>query len=161
HDINPELYEAKFGRRDFFWKLMVALERLTFRTADVSIATNESYKRIAVERGGMDPDKVFVVRSGPSLERLKIVPAQPHFRCGRRHPVGYVGVMGRQEGIDLLLDAVRWIVHVHGRDDIHFGLVGAGTSLEEMKALAVELGVADYVTFTGRVTDAHLLAVLN
>ena len=65
HDINPELYEAKFGRRDFFWKLMVALERWTFRTADVSIATNESYRRIAIERGGMDPERVFVVRSGP------------------------------------------------------------------------------------------------
>src|SRR3954447_21837199 len=74
HDINPELYEAKFGRRDFFWKLMVCLEHATFRTADVSIATNESYRRIAIARGGMDPDKVFVVRSGPSLERLKVVP---------------------------------------------------------------------------------------
>jgi glycosyltransferase involved in cell wall biosynthesis len=82
-------------------------------------------------------------------------------RCGRRHLVGYVGVMGRQEGIDLLLQAVRWIVHVHGRDDIHFGLVGGGTSLEEMKALAAELEVADFVTFTGRVPDAHLLAMLN
>ena len=161
HDINPELYEAKFGRRDFFWKLMVALERLTFRAADVSLATNESYRKIAIERGGMDPAKVFVVRSGPSLERLKIVPPQPHLRFGRRHLVGYVGVMGRQEGIDLLLEAVRWIVHVHGRDDIHFGLVGGGTSLEDMKALAAELDVADFVTFTGRVPDAHLLAVLN
>ena len=48
HDINPELYEAKFGRRDFFWKLMVWLERLTFKVADVSIATNESYRKIAI-----------------------------------------------------------------------------------------------------------------
>jgi glycosyltransferase involved in cell wall biosynthesis len=161
HDINPELYEAKFGRRDFFWKLMVALERLTFRTADVSIATNESYRRIAIERGGMDPRRVFVVRSGPSLERLRIVAPQPHLRCGRDYLVGYVGVMGRQEGIDLLLRAAQAIVHRHGRRDIHFGLVGGGTSLEAMKALAAELGVADYVTFTGRVPDAHLLAVLN
>ena len=69
HDINPELYEAKFGRRDFFYRLLLALERWTFRFADVSLATNESYRRIAVERGGMDPDRVYVVRSGPSLER--------------------------------------------------------------------------------------------
>ncbi len=74
HDINPELYEAKFGRRDFFYKLMVWFERLTFKTATVSIATNESYKRIAIERGGMDSRRVFVVRSGPKLDRLKIVP---------------------------------------------------------------------------------------
>ena len=161
HDINPELYEAKFGRRDFFWKLMVWLERATFKVADVSIATNESYRRIAIERGGMDPERVFVVRSGPSLERLRIVPPQPELKHGRKYLVGYVGVMGRQEGIDLLLQAVRAIVHDHGRHDVHFGLVGGGTSLEDMKALAAQLGVADYVTFTGRVPDEELLAMLN
>jgi len=161
HDINPELYEAKFGRRDLFWKLMVALERFTFRCANVSLATNESYKRIAIERGGMDPQKVFVVRSGPSLERMKIQPPEPALRHGRKHLVGYVGVMGKQEGIDLLLQAVRHIVRDLDRHDIHFGIVGGGTSLEELRTLAAELGVADYVTFTGRVPDAELLAVLN
>ncbi len=161
HDINPELYEAKFGRRDFFWKLMVALERWTFRTADVSLATNESYRRIAIERGGMDPERVFVVRSGPSLERMKIQPPDESLKRGRKHLVGYVGVMGRQEGIDLLLEAARIVVHDLKRDDIHFGLVGGGTSLDEMKALAASLGIADYVTFTGRVPDADLLAMLN
>jgi glycosyltransferase involved in cell wall biosynthesis len=161
HDINPELYEAKFGRRDIFWKLMVALERWTFRTADASIATNESYRRIAIERGGMDPDRVFVVRSGPSLERLRILPPVESLKRGRKHLVGYVGVMGKQEGIDLLLQAVRAIVHRHGRRDIHFGLVGGGTALEELKTMAVALDVADYVTFTGRVPDADLLAMLN
>jgi glycosyltransferase involved in cell wall biosynthesis len=161
HDINPELYEAKFGRRDFFWKLMVWLERLTFQVADVSIATNESYRKIAIARGGMDPDRVFVVRSGPSLERLRVLPPDASLKKGRKHLVGYVGVMGRQEGIDLLLAAARSIVHDHGRTDVHFGLVGGGTSLDEMKALARELAIEDYVTFTGRVPDAELLAMLN
>ncbi|HET7402107.1 MAG TPA: glycosyltransferase family 4 protein [Usitatibacter sp.] len=161
HDINPELYEAKFGRRDFFWKLMVALERFTFRCANVSIATNESYKRIAIERGGMDPRKVFVVRSGPSLERMKIQPPDASLRHGRKHLVGYVGVMGKQEGIDLLLQSVRHIVRDLKREDIHFGLVGGGTSLEDLRALARELGVEEYVTFTGRVPDAEMLAMLN
>jgi glycosyltransferase involved in cell wall biosynthesis len=161
HDANPELYEAKFGRRDFLWKAMCFLERLTFRFADVSIATNNSYRRIAVERGGMDPERVFVVRSGPSLERLKQVPPVPALKCGKRYLVGYVGVMGKQEGIDLLLQSVRHLVHERKRADIHFGLVGGGTSLDEMKQLAQDLGVADYVTFTGRVPDAELLAMLN
>jgi glycosyltransferase involved in cell wall biosynthesis len=161
HDINPELYEAKFGRRDIFYRLMLTLERWTFRTADVSIATNESYRRIALERGRMPPDKVFVVRSGPSLERLQILPPDPALKRGRRWLVGYVGVMGRQEGIDLLLQAVRYIVYARGRTDVHFGLVGGGTELAAMKVLAQELGVADYVTFTGRVPDAELLAMLN
>jgi glycosyltransferase involved in cell wall biosynthesis len=161
HDINPELYEAKFGRRDFFYRLLLKLERWTFQTADISIATNESYKRIAIDRGGMPASRVFVVRSGPSLERLKVLPPQPLLKRGRRHLVGYVGVMGKQEGIDMLLRAARHIVHGLGRRDVHFGLVGGGTSLAEMKALARELDVADYVTFTGRVPDAELLAMLN
>jgi glycosyltransferase involved in cell wall biosynthesis len=161
HDANPELYEAKFGRRDLFWKLMLWLERLTFRVADVSIATNHSYRRIAIERGGMDPDKVFVVRSGPSLERMKIVPPVAALKKGRRYLVGYVGVMGKQEGIDFLLRAAAHLVHGLGRTDVHFGLVGGGTSLDEMKALAHQLGVAEYVSFAGRVSDGALLAMLN
>jgi glycosyltransferase involved in cell wall biosynthesis len=161
HDANPELYEAKFGRRDLLWKLMLWLERLTFRAADVSIATNHSYRRIAIERGGMDPDKVFVVRSGPSLERMKIVPPVEALKKGRRYLVGYVGVMGKQEGIDYLLRAAAHLVQALGRTDVHFGLVGGGTSLDEMKALAHRLGVADHVTFTGRVSDGALLAMLN
>ena len=161
HDANPELYVAKFGRKDLFYRLMLLVERLTFRTADVSIATNHSYRRIALERGGMAPERVFVVRSGPSLERLKVVPPTPGLKKGRQFLVGYVGVMGRQEGIDYLLQAARHIVFDLKRTDVQFGLVGGGTSLEEMKALAKELGVADYVTFTGRVPDAELLAMLN
>ena len=161
HDANPELYEAKFNRRDWFYRLMLLLERWTFKTADVSIATNESYKRIAVTRGGMAPEKVFVVRSGPSLERMKIVAPDPALKKGRKYLVGYVGVMGKQEGIDLLLQAVHHLVYERKRTDIHFGLVGGGTSLQEMKELAAALGVDGYVTFTGRAPDAEMLAMLN
>jgi glycosyltransferase involved in cell wall biosynthesis len=161
HDLNPELYEAKFGRRGFFWRVLVALERWTFRLADVTIATNESYRSIALERGRMPPDRVHVVRSGPSLERMRILPPDERLKLGKRYLVGYVGVMGAQEGIDLLLQAVRHIVVVLGRTDIHFGLVGGGTSLDAMRSLAATLGVSDYVTFTGRVPDAQLLAMLN
>lgn len=161
HDINPELYEAKFGRRDFFYKVMLAWERWTFKTADVSIATNESYKRIAIERGGMQPDKVFVVRSGPKLDRLKIMSPVKSLKRGRHYLVGYVGVMGAQEGIDCLLRSIRYIVQDMGRNDIHFGLVGGGTSLDQMKSYAEELGIADYVTFTGRVPDQEMLEMLN
>jgi glycosyltransferase involved in cell wall biosynthesis len=161
HDINPELYEAKFGRRDFFYRLLCRLERWTFRAADVSIATNESYRRIAIERGGMDPERVFVVRSGPDLRRLKIVPRVESLKKGRNYLVGYVGVMGKQEGIDYLLRAARVIVNDMKRADVHFGLVGGGTELEDMKAYAATLGIGDYVTFTGRVPDQQMLEMLN
>jgi len=161
HDINPELYEAKFQRRDLFYRLMLALERCTFRMADVCVATNESYRRIAIERGRRAPDKVFVVRSGPDLRRLQRLPPNAALKRGRRYLVGYVGVMGRQEGIDSLLESVRHIVHVMGRTDVQFGLVGGGTELAAMRTLAERLGVSEYVTFTGRVPDAELLEMLN
>ena len=161
HDINPELYEAKFHRRDFFYRLLLWFEHWTFRSADISIATNESYRQIALSRGGMPGDRVFVVRSGPSLERMRLQPPRPELRCGRRYLVGYVGVMGTQEGIDLLLRAVHHIVYNRGRSDVHFGLVGGGSSLAAMQALARELGVAEYVRFTGRAPDEQMLAMLN
>lgn len=161
HDINPELYEAKFGRRDFFYRLLVRLERWTFRTADISIATNHSYEQIAIGRGGMPPERVFVVRSGPKLERLKITPPRPELKRGRQFLVGYVGVIGQQEGIDILLRAVSHIVHALERRDVHFGIVGGGPALADMRHLAERLGVSPYVTFTGRVADDTLLAMLN
>lgn len=161
HDINPELYEAKFRRRDFFYKLMRAWEYLTFKTANVSIATNESYRKIAIERGGMPPDRIFVVRSGPKLDRLKIFSPLPELKQGKIFMVGYVGVMGKQEGIDYLLRAARYIVSDLGRFDIHFGLVGGGTELEALKDYARQLGISDYVTFTGRVPDREMLEMLN
>ena len=161
HDINPELYESKFGRRGFYYRLMLLLERLSFRTADISLATNMSYRRIAIERGGMQESRVFVVRSGPSLNRLKISPADDRLKRGRRYLIGYVGVIGEQEGLDQLLEAARHIVHDIGRKDVHFCVVGDGTALETMKSLAAALNVSAYVTFTGRVPDRLLLAVLN
>ena len=161
HGINPELYEAKFGKRGFGQKLLLMLEKLTFRTADMVISTNESYRRIAIGRGGVDPRSVFVVRSGPDLTRIKQVPPNPALKKGRRYLVGYVGVMGKQEGIDLLLQAAQIIVRHLGRTDIQFGLVGGGTELAAMRELAKDLGIADYVTFTGRAPDAELLEMLN
>ncbi len=161
HDINPELYEAKFGRRDFLYRLVRLSERLTFLTADVSIATNESYRQIALDRGHMQPEKVFVVRSGPSLERLKILPPVPQLKRGRKFLVGYVGVMGAQEGIPYLLKAALHIVRDLGRDDVRFMLAGGGPALEEMRRLSSQMELDDYVEFMGRVPDQALLEMLN
>ena len=161
HDINPELFEAKFGKRGLLWRMMVLLEKLTFKSAVVSMATNQSYRQIAIERGGMAPDRVFVVRSGPDLSRLKRVDPVDGWKNGRRYLVGYVGVMGDQEGIDLLIAAARHIVHDLGREDIQFCLVGGGPSLAQLKVEAHAAGLDDYMTFTGRAPDQDLFEVLS
>lgn len=161
HDINPELYEAKFGRKDFFWRLMLLLERRTFAVADISIATNESYKSIAIERGRMKADKVFVVRSAPDLTRVRALPADENLKRGRKFLVGYVGVIGKQEGIDLLLLAAGHIRHKRDRTDVQFIVVGSGTELGNLRAQSERMGLADFVTFTGRVDDNALFTALS
>lgn len=161
HDINPELYVAKFGRKDFFYNLLLLSEKLTFKLADVSIATNESYKQIAIERGGMVPDQVFIVRSGPSTEQFKILPPNPKNKNGKKYLVGYIGVIGKQEGISYLLESIRHIVFVKKRHDIYFQIIGGGPELDKVKSLAHTLNISDYVSFTGRISDDAVLEILN
>ena len=161
HDINPELYEAKFARRDVWYRLLCRLERWTFATADVSIATNESYRRIAIERGHMDPSKVFVVRSGADLTRVRALPPRAELRRGKKHLVGYVGVIGKQEGLDLLLEAVAYMRRDLKRNDVHFVIVGDGTDLAALRQLSRQLTVDDCVEFTGRLPDAALWEIMS
>lgn len=161
HDLNPELYEAKFGRKDMFWHLLRLSERATFAAADISIATNQSYKQVAVERGRMKPEDVFIVRSGPNINKVRLVDPDPKWRNGRTHVVGYVGVVGAQEGLDLLLESVAYMVNVKGRQDVQFVIVGGGPELNAVKAQALDMKLQDYVTFTGRVDDATLLSALS
>lgn len=161
HDICPELFEAKFGKRGFFYAVTRLFEKLTFKAATVSIATNESYKEIAVCRGGMDPEDVFVVRSGPKIEKLEIRPPNPELKKGFPHLVGYVGVIGQQEGMDLLVEASAHIVNVLKRDDIHFGIVGGGPELPAIRQDVEARGLSRFFTFTGRAPDDLLLDMLN
>lgn len=161
HDLCPELFETKFGRKGLLHKALLALERLTFALADISIATNESYRDIAIERGRMKPERVFIVRSGPRLDRVVIGPGDPRIRGAAQHIVGYVGVIGKQEGLDLLVGAVSHLVTQLGRKDAHFAIIGDGPELPAIKALASAKGVAGYFTFYGRVPDDVFLNVLN
>lgn len=159
HDINPELYIAKYNKKGLFYKFLLWAERLTFMSANYSIATNESYREIAITRGKMPPEKVTVVRSGPKLDRLRITPGNEKYKKGRKYLVGYVGVIGEQEGIDLLLESAKHIVR--RRQDVQFAIVGGGTDVEKLKKLSEEMGLAAYVDFYGRVDDDTLVDVLN
>jgi glycosyltransferase involved in cell wall biosynthesis len=161
HDISPELFEAKFGRRGIIWRLLVLLERWTFKVADYSIATNESYRSIAIERGGMSPDRVFVVRTGPDLNRVRILQPDKKWKARRRFLVAYVGVIAKQEGLDLLLDSVIYLQQKRNRNDIQFVIVGSGPDQEDMVKLSKSEGLDDTVTFTGRVNDQTLFSILS
>lgn len=160
HDINPELYLAKYGKRGILYKIQVWLERLTYKASDVVMATNNSYKELAIARGGIDPRDVFVVRNGPNPATFKPLPTNPALKYGKPFLVGYVGNMGSQEGLDILLDVARYIKDT-GRRDIHFTCVGGGPGLPELRKMVHDKNVADMVNFTGRVPDAELLEILS
>jgi glycosyltransferase involved in cell wall biosynthesis len=159
HDINPELYIAKYNKKGIFYRLMLLAERLTFKTANYSIATNESYKEIAIKRGKMPAQNVQVVRSGPKLDRLTPGEGNNIYKKGRHFLVGYVGVIGEQEGLDLLLEAAKFIAQK--RNDVQFAIIGNGTELPKIKITAIELGLNEYVDFYGRVDDKKMVDILN
>jgi glycosyltransferase involved in cell wall biosynthesis len=159
HDINPELYIAKYQKKGLFYNFMLLSERLTFATANYSIATNESYKEIAMRRGKMPNEKVQVVRSGPKLERLKLTAGNKSYKKGREFLIGYVGVIGEQEGLDLLLQAAKLIISI--RKDVQFAIIGDGTELEKINSLSKKMGLEDYVDFYGRVNDEKMVDILN
>jgi len=161
HDLCPELYESKFGRKGLYYFLLTIAERLTFLLADTVISTNESYKQVAVARGKKDPSNVFVVRSGPDLEKFKKAPVDLRYHAGRSYLIGYLGVMGDVDGVDGLIRVVHELVVNRGRRDIQFCLIGGGPMLESLKRLATELHVSEYVDFTGRISDEEVLRRLS
>lgn len=161
HDVNPELYEAKFNRRDVFWKLLRMVEFLTFKTASISIATNQSYRDIAIDRGRMAPEKVFIIRSGPNLDRVQPRPSDPVWKNGRRFSVGYVGVIGQSEGLDLLLSSIQYVVRDCGRTDIQFNIAGSGPEWNAVAKLCEDMKLTEFVTLTGAIDDETLFTMLS
>lgn len=160
HDANPELYISKYGTQGALYKILVRLEKLTYRFSDVVIATNMTYKALAVERGGLAPENVFVVRNGPEGETFKPVAPNPARKNGKKYLVGYVGNMSIQDGLDILLEVAEHIKQL-GRQDIFFTCVGGGTELNKLKKMVEERNLADTVRFTGRVSDEELLEILS
>ena len=162
HDLCPELYESRFPDGPKLpYRALRALERRTHRTADQVISTNGSYQSIAVNRSGKSPADVTVVRTGPDPQRLRRGPTEPELRRGRRYLAAYIGVMGPQDGVDIIVRAAAIVVHEFHRDDIAFTLIGSGDCFDELVALRDQLGLAGHVEFTGRVPDELVARIMS
>ncbi|MDQ1034739.1 glycosyltransferase involved in cell wall biosynthesis [Streptomyces sp. V3I8] len=162
HDLVPELYLSRFDRgEDLLYRAVCALERMTYRAADVVLATNESYRDVAVRRGGQRPQDVFVVRSAPQTDRFRPVPPEPELKRGKPHLLCYLGVMGPQDGVDYALRALAKLRDELGRTDWHAVFIGSGDAFDAMVELSRRLGLSDQVEFTGRIPDADLVRHLS
>ena len=162
HDICPELFEAKFGKTSgLLYKSQLWLEKQTYKHCTFAFVTNESYKKIAIERGMMNPNKVIVLRSGPKLDRMKIQPPVENIKRGKKYMVGYLGVIGQQEGIEFILEAAKYCKETLNRNDIFWGIVGGGPHVAALREMCSKMGLDDCVEFTGRVPDQQLLDYLN
>ncbi|WP_443061393.1 glycosyltransferase family 4 protein [Streptomyces sp. NBC_00414] len=162
HDLVPELYLSRFDRgEDLLYRGVCALERRTYRAADIVLATNESYRDVAVSRGGKRPEDVFVVRSAPQTDRFQPVPPEPELKRGKPHLLCYLGVMGPQDGVDYALRALARLRDELGRTDWHAVFVGSGDAFDAMVELSRQLGLSDQVQFTGRIPDADLVRYLS
>lgn len=160
HDICPELFEAKFGnkRNPLYWSQLF-FERQTYKHCTFAFVTNKSYKKIAIERDKMNPENVIVLRSGPNLDRMRIMDSVSSIKKGYKYMVGYLGVIGQQEGVEYLLEAAKYIKKC--KNNVFWGIVGGGSHLEAMKKLAHDMELDDCVEFTGRIPDQQMLKYLN
>jgi glycosyltransferase involved in cell wall biosynthesis len=162
HDLCPELYRSRFGDTlSLPLKGLLAMEHRTHAAADHVISTNGSYREIAITRGGKRPEDVTVVRTGPDPDTLRPGPEHPELRRGRKHLVAYIGVMGPQDGVDIVVRAADVIVHELGRTDIAFTLIGSGDCFDELTRLRDELKLNDHVEFTGRAPDELVRDILS
>lgn len=160
HDITPENYIAKFKEKGIVHKILLLMEKLTFKTANIVISTNESYKRIATGRGGKTKNNVFVVRNGPNLEKVIFMDPNEKLKVGFDFLVAYLGVIGNQEGIDILLNAAHYIIYTKGIRNIKFMIIGKGPDWKNMVQLSKRMGLQEYVTFTGFIPYRELYEIL-
>jgi len=149
HDLSPELYEVKFNRHGLIYRIVRICEQLTFKTADLTIATNESYREVAIARGKMNPEQVVVVQTCADLSEVGQAHPEPELKRGKRHLVVYVGVMELQDGVRLLIESIDYLVNQRGRDDTQFVLIGYGSQVPQLQAMVRQSRLGGFVEFTG------------
>ena len=163
HDLSPEMYYARFrnGGRKSVFKVLEFFEKLSCRWAHHIISTNESYKKVEIERAQVSPDKITVVRNGPDIFKMKPVSPDPELREKASTIIGFVGVMGQQDGVDYFLRSLDYLIRELGHTDVYAVIIGKGTAVPKLKRLTAELGLQERVWFTGRVSQEDLLRYLS
>ena len=161
HDLCPELYQSKFYRLDRVYRTLLFLEKESYRAADLVISTNESYRDIARERGEVSDERSVIVRNQVDINRFYRKAPRPELKRQFPYMAVYLGVMGKQDGVDRIVQAASHVVHSYGRQDVLFAMIGTGACRDELQKLSEELKVADVIQFLGYVPDDILLEYLS
>lgn len=157
HDLSAELYMSRYGlARNMVTQTLLFLERCSLKTANVVIATNESYKEIEAKRGGVPPERIFVVRNGPNADRMELPPPSPRLRAMNKCILCYIGSLNPQDGVDYLLRSLHHLINQLQRRDFYCVIMGSGDSLGDLRELATELKLNDHVELTGFVSEQEL-----
>ena len=158
HDVAPELFITKFGRKGPLFQMLRLCEWLTYKSADFVICANASFREIAISRGGVRPELVETVYSIPDRKNMYRTTPSESVRSGRKFVLGYLGIIGNQDGVDQMVLAVNHLVREEGYRDFQAVIIGNGPALASIQTLARKLGVGDYVTFTGYLTGEDLMS---
>jgi len=162
HDLSPELYQSRYkAHKGFLTSVLRLFEMGSLWMADIVIATNESYRAIQIERGKVKPENVFIVRNGPNLSRVVYQTPSERLRRMNKSILCYIGALNPQDGVDYLLRSIRDLVHKLNRKDFYCVIMGSGDSLEDLRALAIDLNIRDYVEVTGYVSEQELMSNLS
>ena len=161
HDVCPELYESKFQRQGLMYRALLMMEKLSYHTADLIISTNQSYNEIARERSGVPERRLAIVRNGVDMGYFHMTAPRPELKGPFPYMAVYLGVMGKQDGVDRVIRAAHQVVHTLHRRDVVFVMIGKGECWAELQELARTLRVDDFVRFVGRISDELLLDYLS
>ena len=162
HDLCPELYLSRYrADNGLLASILGVLEKASLKLADITIATNESYRNIQIQRGGVRPENVFVVRNGPNLRRVALRSPSERLRTMNKSILCYVGALNPQDGVDYLLRSLRDLVQKLNRKTFYCVIMGSGDSLDDLRTLARELNLDSYVELTGYISEEDLMRNLS
>lgn len=163
HDLCPELYLSRPGTKETskFYKSLIWHERQSYKLASSIITTNQSYKKIAVNRGGVNEKKIFVVRNGPLLSKFDLDVIKPATKIPNEILIGYLGNMNISDGVDEILFFAKEIIINNQIENIKFILIGGGANQSNLVSLAKKLSLKNKVVFTGRIDDKMMLSTLR
>jgi glycosyltransferase involved in cell wall biosynthesis len=162
HDLCPELYRSRFGaKHDFTARVLQFVEWCNLKLANVTIATNESYKQIHIERGGRNPDSIFVVRNGPNRKRMQVVQPSARLRGMGKKILVYIGSLNPQDGVDYLVRSLKHLTFDLKRNDFYCVIIGSGDSLQDLRDQVIALKLEKHVELTGYISDQELQEYLS